>query len=96
MFGDIREKFVRLQQVATLLNLDQDEGVEPSMPDAKSHHNGHKAGYPENGHKQKSPFLAPTPANEKVRLEALKLYQVDYGTDETLDNLVRLAATKST
>jgi hypothetical protein len=27
-FGDVRDKFVRLQQIATLLNLDQEEDVD--------------------------------------------------------------------
>ena len=27
-FGDVRDKFIRLQQIATLLNLDQEEDVD--------------------------------------------------------------------
>lgn len=39
-----------------------------------------------------TPRQAPTPPNERARLEALKLYEEDANPDETLEKLIRLAA----
>lgn len=71
----------------------QGEGAKPPMPEATFHQTTPQAGHSKNGRVENNPFLAPIPENEKARLQALKLYDVDASPDDTLDNLVRLAAT---
>jgi diguanylate cyclase (GGDEF)-like protein/PAS domain S-box-containing protein len=43
-------------------------------------------------YKVSSKYLAPLPANEDARLEALRLYDINYEDEEIFNNLVRLAA----